>query len=80
MNILWGIIFIVAGALLTIYSEKIRQTFGQMEWAERVLGLYGGTRLMIKLIGITVILLGFLTFTDLLEPMGRSITKTLFGT
>lgn len=64
-----------AGALMVIYTEAILSFSGRMDWADKWLGVYGGTRLGYKLIGIAAITIGFLMMTGLLGP----VVLWLFG-
>jgi hypothetical protein len=53
------IIALVAGLYFLVKSEYIVRVIGHNAWAEKYLGA-GGTYLMWKLLGILVIILGFL--------------------
>jgi hypothetical protein len=63
MYFLFGILAVVAGALLVIKSEWFYENFGSIAWAEEHLGSSGGSRLMYKLVGIVFIFIGFLLIT-----------------
>lgn len=65
----------VVGALLVIYTEAIMSFAGRIDWAESWLGVYGGSRIGYKLIGIMAIVIGFLMATGLLGP----VVLWLFG-
>ncbi len=47
------------GLAVMRYAEPIVRTFGRMDWAEKALGA-GGTYTAWKLIGVLVIIVGFL--------------------
>ncbi|OGY80062.1 MAG: hypothetical protein A3B74_05455 [Candidatus Kerfeldbacteria bacterium RIFCSPHIGHO2_02_FULL_42_14] len=70
-----GIVLIIIGVLLVIYAEPIFRFVGRNAWAEKYLGTEGGTRILIKLIGLGIILLGLLIATgwifDILESIFR---------
>ncbi|MFA6099207.1 MAG: hypothetical protein WCV50_06740 [Patescibacteria group bacterium] len=70
-----GIIIIGVGFLITWKSEWFVQNFGRIDWAERHLGMEGGTRIFYKLIGITIIILAFLYMGGVLESMLGVIFK-----
>lgn len=79
MRIFVGSIFVVIGALMVIKSEWLLENFGSISWAEEHLGAEGGSRLMYKLIGIAIILIGFMLITNLLGGIILSIFSPLFG-
>lgn len=70
---------IAAGAALVIKSEWVYTFIGPIEWAESHLGTEGGTRLLIKLIGIAMILGAFLWVIGALQAIIMAIFKPLFG-
>lgn len=51
---------------------------GTIEWAERNLG-GGGSRLFYKLLGIVIILIGFLVITNLFDMVVGGFVTSLFG-
>ena len=59
-RIFLGLIGTGLGFLLVKYSNQIYQTFGAMDFAEKYFRFFGGTRLLIKLVGIMFIFLAFL--------------------
>lgn len=78
MRYVIGIIFVLAGILLVFKAEWFYQNFGTNAWAEENLGTSGGTRLMYKLIGIALILIGFLTITNLMNQLLTATIGRLF--
>jgi hypothetical protein len=64
-RILLGIFLVAIGSVMVIKSEAIYNFFGPVQWAENKLGADGGSRLFYKLIGIAIILLGFIVATGL---------------
>ncbi len=74
-----GIIFCIVGALITMKSEWFFREFGRIEWAEKYLGMEGGTRLFYKLLGILIIFAGFFVLSGLHFQILGWIAKTFFG-
>ena len=70
---------VVVGALLVMKSNWIVQNFGYSEFAESKIKMYGGTRLMWKLIGIITIFMGFLVITDLYGDVILFIFRPFLG-
>jgi hypothetical protein len=74
MRFIWGPLVVIIGFLIIKYTYQIVQTFGTINWAEAHLGGgLGGTYTMWKLVGIFVIILGFLytfgNFGILVNPL-----------
>ena len=67
MNIIWGLLMIVVGALLVIKSEAVLSAFGRMAFFEKYLGTEGGSRLGYKLIGLATVFIGALIMTGLIQ-------------
>lgn len=65
IKIIIGLIIVLIGFLLVWKSEWFLYNIGRIEWAEQKLG--GGTRLFYKLIGIAIIIIGFLIMTNLYQ-------------
>ncbi len=61
------IIGVVLGALLVLKSDWIVNIFGRVYWAEQYLGSEGGTRLFWKLVGLAIILISLLYYTEILQ-------------
>ena len=78
MRFFLGIIFIAFGFLIIWKSEWIFSNFGRVDWAEEHLGTEGGTRLLWKLIGLTVIFLALLYMFGMLEGIIGAIFSPLF--
>jgi hypothetical protein len=66
MNIIFGIIIAVVGALITIKSEAMLSMFGRVAFFEKYLGTEGGTRLGYKLLGILVFIIGVMIATNVI--------------
>jgi hypothetical protein len=77
-QILVGIIGIVVGIVLVIYSRKLVEWFGTMATAERYLG-YGGTYTALRIIGIFLVIIFLLYMTGFLSTALRGIGKAIFG-
>jgi len=67
MDIIFGLVMMGIGAFITIYSEKIFNTFGRIEFFEKYLGTEGGSRLGYKLFGILVFFIGTLILTGMIQ-------------
>ncbi len=76
---IFGLIIVVIGYMFVWKSEWLMQNFGRIGFAEKHLGTSGGSRLMYKLIGIIIIIVGFLKATDLSESLLSWVAKTFFG-
>ena len=79
MNIFLGILAIIAGVLIVIYTEWIVENFGTNEWAEQNMGTSGGSRLLYKLIGIAIIFLSMMAMTGMLGEIIIGTFGRLFG-
>ena len=77
-RILLGLVMVGIGAVITIFANRIYEAMGPMAWAEEHLGSEGGTRLMYKLIGIGLAVLGFMVATNLLTNLVVSILGAVF--
>ncbi len=67
MNIIIGIIGMIAGALIVIYSEKLFNAFGRIPFFEKYLGTEGGSRLGYKLVGLFVFFIFLLVLTNMIQ-------------
>ncbi|MBI4135163.1 hypothetical protein HY477_00300 [Candidatus Uhrbacteria bacterium] len=79
MRYLISLIGVAVGALIVIYSEKIYNAVGPIEWAEQKLATSGGSRLFYKLIGIGIIFVSFFYMSGILQSIGYAIFGRLFG-
>lgn len=77
-RILLGLAMVGVGAVVTIFANKIYEAMGPMPWAEAHLGSEGGTRLLYKLIGIGLVIIGFMLATNLLTGVIVSIITAIF--
>jgi len=80
MNIVWGLIIIIVGMIIVIFSEKIFNFTGNISLVENKFP--GSSRGFIKLIGIIMILGGILILSGALGfltgPLGGAFSN-LFG-
>jgi len=74
LRVLLGIGIISVGTFFVIKTEWFLENFGRVEWAEEHLGFEGGSRLFYKLIGILIIILGFLVVSGLWYDLLNSFT------
>ncbi len=78
-NIIVGLIVVVIGALITIYSEWFYVNFGTIPFFDKYLGTEGGGRLGYKLIGIAASIIGFLIMTNLIGGVLIAIFGRMFA-
>jgi len=78
-SIIIGLIMAIVGFMLIWKTDWFVNNFGRISWAEAHLGSDGGTRLFYKLIGLTLILLGFATITGLFQSLLLTLVSPLFG-
>lgn len=73
-RVIIGLLVVGVGFLAVRYANWIVANFGSMAWAEKHLGI-GGSRLGWRLIGIGIILVGFLVTTN----MATALVWLVFG-
>lgn len=73
-----SLIMIVVGYIMVWKANWFLSAIGSIDSAEKYLHSEGGSRLMYKLIGIVIIIIGALYMTGLLEPMMLSLLRTFF--
>jgi len=81
-QILYGILGIAFGALLTIKANWFVDTFGRISWAERHFGS-AGTYGFVRLLGVILSVIFFFYAIGMLGPVYLAIIKflsTVFGT
>ncbi|MBU1349806.1 MAG: hypothetical protein ABII99_01440 [Patescibacteria group bacterium] len=66
MNIIFGIIITIIGALIVIKSEAFLRFFGRINFFEKHFGTAGGSRLGYKIIGIIACFIGMLIMTNMI--------------
>jgi hypothetical protein len=79
MKYFYSILAIIIGFLLAKYSHAIVNNFGYVDWAEKYLGSYGGTRLMWKLIGVLFIIGALLVISGLMNNILYSVFAPMMG-
>jgi hypothetical protein len=79
-KIIFGIIIAGIGFILVWKSEWLLNNFGRIPFAEKHLAHSGGTRLMYKIIGIIVIIIGLMYATDLTDNLMAKIVNLVFRT
>src|SRR3972149_62900 len=79
IQIISGLIAAALGALAVIYTEWIVQNLGYNEWAEAKMSMWGGSRMLYKIIGVLVVLGGLLYAFDLLDKFIFGLGKVFFG-
>lgn len=79
VKIILGLVLAAIGAFITIKANVLYEGLGPIPWAEQHLGAEGGSRLMYKLIGIGLSIIGFLIMTGLLQNLIMAIFSKLFG-
>lgn len=67
MHIFIGILVALVGAGMVIKTEWLIVNFGTNEWAESKMAMYGGSRMLYKLMGLAAIIIGFMLITDLFQ-------------
>jgi polyferredoxin len=67
MKIIGGLIFIVIGTLVVMYTEWLLKNFGRINWFEKHLGAEGGSRMGYKLVGLVIIFIGLLMTTGMVD-------------
>lgn len=67
MSFIIGLVLVLVGVGLVLKTEWIIENFGSSAWAEAKFGYSGGTRIMYKLIGTGIILIGFMLMTGLFQ-------------
>ena len=65
MNFFVGLIITIISALLVIKTDWLVSNFGHMSWAEDKLGMFGGTRTLIKVIGVVFAFVGLMIMAGL---------------
>lgn len=77
MKIIGGLIFIIIGTLIVIYTEWLLKNFGRINWFEQHLGAEGGSRMGYKLVGLIIIFIGLLMMTGMVDGFLNIILSPL---
>ena len=79
MRFVLSFVLIIIGFVMTIGTENVLRTFGKMDFAEDSFHLFGGSRLIYKLMGVGFILLGFIIMLNMHIGAAKWIGTNLFG-
>jgi hypothetical protein len=79
LRIIGGLVLVFIGFIFVWKTEWFQQNVGSISWAEEKMASMGGSRLMYKLIGILVIIIGMLIATNLYRTAFISTFGWLFG-
>jgi hypothetical protein len=79
MKYIIGIAAMLIGTLIVLRTEWLIQNFGRSAWAEQHFGTSGGTRTMLKFIGIIIIALALMGMTGLLGEIIIGTFGQFFG-
>lgn len=77
LRILLGIGITVVGYFMCARTNWFLEILGPVAWAERAF-VSGGSRLFYKLVGIGVIILGFIVITNLYDIIVGGIVRAVF--
>lgn len=75
MKYVVGILLVAAGVAAVMYTEWIVTNVGTNDWAEAKMGIFGGSRMLYKLIGLGAIFMGFI----IMFGMSAGFMKVVFG-
>ena len=75
-----GLLVAGVGFLLVWKSEWLLNNFGRINFAEKYLRGSGGTRLMYKIFGVIIIIIGFMYVTDLTRKVFGGLLNFVFKT
>ena len=78
VRILIGLAVAVLGYFMVWKTTFFLDILGPIEWVDRNIG-FGGTRLAYKLLGIFIIIIGFLVITNLYDMVVGGFIASIFG-
>ncbi|MFA5126769.1 MAG: hypothetical protein WC465_02050 [Patescibacteria group bacterium] len=78
-KIILGLMLAAVGFLFVWKADWLHQNFGAIEFAEKHLHAEGGSRVMYKILGVIIILIGFLIATDLTDKFIAWAVSSIFG-
>ena len=78
LRILLGIGLMALGALFVAKSDWLYENIGAMDWADKYLGMQGGSRFGYKLIGIIMVIVGILLATNLFGSLAMGTIGKYF--
>lgn len=79
LRILLGLALVAIGFVFVWKTAWFQQNVGSISWAEEKMASMGGSRLMYKLIGLLVIIVGFLIVTNMYRSAFIGAFGWLFG-
>lgn len=79
MTYFLGILVILLGIVMIIWTEWFVQNFGASAWAEDKFGSSGGTRIMYKILGIIFIFGSLMVMTGMMGEVALAVFGGLFG-
>lgn len=79
MRFILGFVLAIVGVAMVIKTEPLYEFFGPIPFAEKYISTEGGSRLLYKLIGIAITLVGFLLITGLHVSFINWIAVNFFG-
>lgn len=66
MNIILGLVIIALGIFIVAKSDSFLSSFGSIDFFDQHLATSGGSRFGYKLIGLAVIFIGIMIFTNMI--------------
>ncbi len=78
-RIFLGLLGIGIGVLIVFKGEWLLHNVGRIGWVEKYLGVFGGSRLFYKLLGVLLIILATLYMTGFLQNWLPNFLQGLFG-
>lgn len=78
MGIIVGIVMAVIGTLMCIFNEKMLAAFGRIPSFEEHFRFEGGSRFFYLLLGLILIVIGFMLIFGLFEALALSILGPIF--
>lgn len=78
-RIVIGLLIIVVGFFMVWKTEFFLDFIGRIEFADRLFGFEGGSRLFFKLLGVLVCFIGMLIATNLIQGTLVSTIGPLFS-
>lgn len=77
MRIIIGLLIIAAGALITIFNEKVFAIVGRVDWAEDKLGP-GGSHFFFQIVGVIIAFIGMTVTFNFFGPIVMTVLGPLF--
>lgn len=77
-RIIIGLLIVAVGVAMVMKNTWFLSIIGRIPWAEAHLG-GGGTRSLLKIIGVIIIFIGFLVVTNMWEGIIVWLLGPLFG-